>query len=107
RTHALAPRMIGRHAQLQELDAHLQAARGGAGRVVFLAGEAGVGKTRLLRAFIERVRAQEGTDVLQGHCYDGDPAVPYGPFIDALRALVRACGATAVAQAAGPWRDDL
>ena len=47
RTRALAPSMIGRSAQLRDLEQHLDLARAGAGRVVFVAGDAGVGKTRL------------------------------------------------------------
>src|SRR6266542_3767320 len=54
---ALAPRMIGRQAQLRELNEHLDLARSGAGRVVFVVGEAGVGKTRLLREFARGTRA--------------------------------------------------
>lgn len=103
----LAPQMVGRHAELQALDEHLQQARTGSGRVVLIAGEAGVGKTRLARAFTERAREQVGTETLLGHCYDEDPAVPYGPFIDALRSFLRSVGAQEMIAAAGPWAGNL
>jgi predicted ATPase len=106
-SHALAPRLIGRQAQLQMHDEHLQRARTGAGQVVLLAGEAGVGKTRLTRAFLERARATSGVEILQGYCAEERPAVPYGPFIGALRSFVRGAGATTLLQAAGPLGGDL
>src|SRR6266508_6247961 len=96
RNRALAPSMIGRQDQLRELHEHLALAHGGAGRVVFVAGDAGVGKTRLLREFAGRVRSTEGAAVLEGHCYDENPAPPYGPFADALHPLIRERGPEAV-----------
>ncbi|HEY3228764.1 MAG TPA: AAA family ATPase, partial [Roseiflexaceae bacterium] len=74
---------------------------GGAGRLVCLAGDAGIGKTRLLREFITHVRSSAGAEILEGHCYDEHPASPYGPFVDALRAFARARGNAALAHAAG------
>jgi ATP/maltotriose-dependent transcriptional regulator MalT len=99
--------MIGRHDQLRELEGHLQSVRGGAGQVVFVGGDAGVGKTRLLREFAAVARAQGGAEILEGRCYDEDPAMPYGPFVDAIRAAVRESGPEVVAQACDPWTDDL
>jgi predicted ATPase len=106
-TRSLAPSMIGRSAQLRDLEQHLDLARAGAGRVVFVAGDAGIGKTRLLREFAGRVRSSEGAAVLEGHCYDENPAPPYGPFADALRPLIRERGPEAVARAVGAWAADL
>lgn len=107
RNRALAPTMIGRESQLQELEAYYHLARGGSGSVVFVAGEAGVGKTRLVREFAERVGALAGTKVLEGRCYDEEPSVPYGPFVDAIRSAMRDQGAGAVVEAAGPVTADL
>jgi len=103
---ALAPAMIGRQAQLRELEEYLEQTRGGAGRLVFLVGDAGVGKTRLLREFAGRVQA-DGVTLLEGHCYDERPAPPYGPFVDVLRAFVRQRGPDSVAQVAGAWASSL
>jgi transcriptional regulator with XRE-family HTH domain len=104
---ALAPILVGRQAQLRELEEHLALASSGAGRVVFIAGDAGVGKTRLLREFITRVRSPTGAEVLEGHCYDERPASPYGPFVDALRAFARERGPAALSQRAGALADAL
>jgi DNA-binding CsgD family transcriptional regulator len=103
---ALAPTMIGRQAQIRELEEYLEQTRASAGRLVFVVGDAGVGKTRLLREFAGRVQA-DGVTLLSGHCYDEQPAPPYGPFVDALRALVRQRGPDAVAQVAGAWASSL
>ncbi|HET9224019.1 MAG TPA: AAA family ATPase, partial [Roseiflexaceae bacterium] len=103
---ALAPSMIGRRDQLGELESYLQASRGGVGQVIFLGGEAGVGKTRLLREFAAKARASGGAEILEGRCYDEDPAMPYGPFVDAIRAAVRESGPDIVAQAYDPWTED-
>ncbi|MGZ4639239.1 MAG: ATP-binding protein, partial [Actinomycetes bacterium] len=58
-----------------------------AGGVVLLAGDAGVGKTRLLAELREQARA-EGWRVIVGHCLDfGDSALPYLPFSEAFGRL--------------------
>jgi predicted ATPase len=104
----LAPNMIGRHAQIAECEARLLLARGGIGQIVLIAGEAGIGKSRLVREFVARAEATEGgVAILTGHCYDEDAPVPYAPLLDALRELVREQGAAVVAAAAGAWAGDL
>ncbi len=51
-------------------------------RTVLLAGDAGVGKTRLLRELVDRA-AVAGWRTLVGHCLDfGDSALPYLPFTE-------------------------
>src|SRR5437868_10886727 len=98
---ALAPRMIGRQAQLRALDEHLRVASSGAGRVVLLAGEAGVGKTCLLRTFLAQARAMPAIGILEGFCYEEEMTVPYAPLIGVLRGYVRTHGAAALRAAAG------
>jgi DNA-binding CsgD family transcriptional regulator len=99
----LTPHIIGRQPQLQALAEHLAAARQGAGRLVLISGDAGGGKTRLLREF----QAQAAAPSLEGYCYDEEPAVPYGPWLQILGRLVRAAGSAAVREQAGPWLADL
>ncbi|NTU79418.1 MAG: AAA family ATPase, partial [Chloroflexales bacterium] len=84
---ALAPTLIGRQPQLAALRGHFAQARAGVGQVVLLAGEAGVGKTRLLREFAQAAAAEGGVAIYSGHCYDERPAPPYGPFAELLRRL--------------------
>src|SRR5262249_12123786 len=78
----------GRTAELRRLTQRLDDSRGGRVGVVLLAGEPGIGKTRLLIEVAETARAQ-GTLVLWGRCYEGEAARPFGPFAEALGEYVR------------------
>ncbi|QIX25370.1 AAA family ATPase [Nocardioides sp. JQ2195] len=88
--------LVGRDAELAELSSTLGIlptrveARPGADaqpHVVLLAGDAGVGKTRLLTA-LRDVAFAEGWQVVAGHCLDfGDSALPYLPFSEVMGRL--------------------
>ena len=75
--------MVGRDEQLRELDRCWQQARGGSRRVAMLAGEPGIGKTRLATEFCRGAYADAAL-VLLGRCYE-ESLVPYQPFVEALR----------------------
>src|SRR4051794_35860217 len=76
-----AARFVGRAEQLEALRARWAALAGPGSRLVFLAGEAGIGKTTLAARFAREVGAES---VLFGRC-DEDPVVPYQPFVEAFR----------------------
>jgi DNA-binding SARP family transcriptional activator/Tfp pilus assembly protein PilF len=57
--------------------------------VVVIEGEAGIGKTRLLREVVRRVR-DDGGVALGARCHDDESGVPYGPVVDLLRQALRA-----------------
>jgi DNA-binding NarL/FixJ family response regulator len=76
--------LVGRATELARLNEAAARARGGSGSVLLLAGEAGVGKSRLA----EEV-AGPGDLVLRGAATGGATAA-YGPIVDALRARLRA-----------------
>ena len=82
--------MVGRDTELAAIAASLgvRPARPADALVdVLLAGDAGVGKTRLLRA-LRDVAVDEGWQVYVGHCLDfGDSALPYLPFSEVLGRL--------------------
>lgn len=99
--------MVGRDQQLGELEKTLDQACAGAGRVVFISGEAGSGKTRLLREFLQRNQRDDHGIILEGFCYDEDASVPYAPFIDAMRRFVRGAGVEIVRERAGVWVNEL
>src|SRR5262245_59240437 len=82
------PPFTGRTAELRRLTRVLEEARAGHGGVVLLAGEPGIGKTRLLAEVAETARAQ-GALVPWGRCYEGEAARPFGPFAEALGEYVR------------------
>jgi class 3 adenylate cyclase len=77
---------VGRDADLDRLGQLWKEAAAGERRVAFLAGEPGVGKTRLAVELATRVH-DEGATVLAGRC-DEDLGVPYQPFVEALRHFV-------------------
>ncbi|MEU5249772.1 AAA family ATPase, partial [Streptomyces asoensis] len=78
---------IGREEELARLSGVLERARGGEARAVLIAGDAGVGKTRVLDEIAARA-ARSGTTVLTGHCVDlGDVGLPYLPFTEILGRL--------------------
>ena len=79
--------IVGRADELGRLLAHVQRAAEGRSSAVLVAGDAGVGKTRLLDEFTARA-AERGVLVLAGHCVDlGDVGLPYLPFVDLLRPI--------------------
>lgn len=89
--------LVGRARELDRLDEALGAAGGSRGSTVLVAGEAGIGKTRLVSEFAARARAT-GATVLVGRCVDlVGAALPYLPFVEALRPLADAPEALRVA----------
>jgi len=79
--------LVGRRDELRSLSAALDAAAAGSAGAVLLAGEAGVGKTRLIAEAVGRAQAA-GFVVLTGRCLDtGEATLPYLPFTEALRGL--------------------
>jgi predicted ATPase len=82
---------VGREAELAQLRAAFDAAVAGRASLIAVAGEPGIGKTALCEQLAHYVEEHLGR-TLVGHCYaDGSPAIPYQPFVDALRALVLLC----------------
>lgn len=104
---ALAPAMFGRQAQIHELQEYLKQVQRGVGQVVLIAGEAGIGKTRLIREFVRGLHAIRGAEVIEGHCYDEQPAVPFGPFVELMRLLAQAYDTNTLAQFVGPGAGEL
>jgi transcriptional regulator with XRE-family HTH domain len=78
---ATMPPLVGRQRELALLERHL----GGHGPpLLFLAGEPGIGKTRLLHAAIPRAVAQ-GWRVLEGGCQRRGGQKPYAPLLEAVQ----------------------
>jgi len=79
---------VGRDDHLARLVGLVPQAGAGEPRIVLVAGEPGIGKTRLL-AEACRAAHERGAWVLYGRC-DEEPLAPYQPFVEALGRLVRA-----------------
>jgi class 3 adenylate cyclase len=75
--------LVRRDAQLGRLEDSLLEARRGHGRLVVLAGEAGIGKTRLASELADQAR-RLGSTVLWGGCSEAELSLPYLPFVEAI-----------------------
>jgi DNA-binding SARP family transcriptional activator len=80
---------VGRKRELAALLGALGDALSGTGRLVVVGGEPGIGKSRLAEELAGRA-ASEGAEVLWGRCWEEGGAPPYWPWVQALRAGVRA-----------------
>jgi DNA-binding CsgD family transcriptional regulator/tetratricopeptide (TPR) repeat protein len=103
----ISPALIGRRAELADLEAAFAAARRGEPATVLLGGEAGIGKSRLAAEFAAHARA-EGGRVLAGGCLElGAEGLPFAPFTAVLRELMREIGAPGVIGLLGGRAGDL
>jgi class 3 adenylate cyclase len=100
--------MVGRDAELQQLAGLLDVVRGGRGRVAFVVGEPGLGKSRLLAEFkawalastrnpesgsgaadgSAPVEAERPLTWVEGHCVSYGRNLPYHLLIDLIRSIV-------------------
>src|SRR5262245_60392818 len=80
--------MVGRDAEVSELDRVLALAGEGAGSIVVISGEAGIGKTRLC-AELRGWHRRRGGRVLLGRAAPQEASIPYAALADALRAARR------------------
>ncbi len=81
-------RLIARDKELRELKGYIDLAISGQGQMVLVAGEPGIGKTRLSREAMVYARLR-GARVLTGACYEQEATVPYLPFVEAMRTYIR------------------
>jgi tetratricopeptide (TPR) repeat protein len=79
--------LVGRGVEMDRLLAVLDAVGSGLGRVALLAGEPGVGKTRLAQELM-RQAGERGFRVLAGRCYEQYASLPFYPFVEALTAAM-------------------
>src|SRR5439155_19588524 len=79
---------VGRERELAELFAGLDDAFAGRGRLFLLAGEPGIGKSRLADELAHRAR-QQGADVFVGRCWEAGGAPAFWPWSQALRTRAR------------------
>ena len=75
--------LLEREPLLADLNARLAETRTGQGRLVMVSGEAGIGKSALVDAFVGGL--PRGTQVLHGACDPVTPARPFAPIIDMAR----------------------
>ncbi|MFL6075219.1 MAG: helix-turn-helix transcriptional regulator [Mycobacteriales bacterium] len=97
--------IVGRDDELRAVEGALTAARGGRGGAVFLAGEGGIGKSRLAGAAADLAFAAD-MSLMQGRGSAVGPMVPFRSLTEALLSLVRAGDPLDPAEL-GPYRSVL
>jgi predicted ATPase len=98
---------VGREAELAALAVDLDAATtGGRGGVVLLAGEPGIGKTRLAEELAAQATAQ-GALVLWGRCWEGEGAPAFWPWVQIVRAYLEAADPAVLRQDMGAGGADI
>jgi class 3 adenylate cyclase len=102
----LCPVLVRREDQLAALEDALLSAHRSDGRFLVLAGEAGIGKTRLATE-LSRSARRLGCTVLWGGCSEAELALPYLPLIEAIGNHLNDEGVASVAERLGPERREL
>jgi len=80
------PVLVGRDQEIKQLTQYLESASKGKGVTVFICGEAGVGKTRLVDEFLSRAEKTR-VEILSGWCLS-EAAIPYFPFSEAFNSYL-------------------
>ena len=105
--HFSSPVFVGRSDELKSLLSTADAVASGEASFALVGGEAGVGKSRLVSETAGRLR-ERGWLVLEGGAVPlGEDGLPFGPIVEALRALVRDIDPERIAAAAGQSRPEL
>jgi len=84
---------VGRQREMQLLCGALDKAQAGSDQIVMLAGDAGIGKTRLCQEFASEA-ARRAIPTVWGRCFEEPGAPPYWPWIQAIRAMIGGCDDT-------------
>ena len=84
----LCPVLVGRRAEIQALESALDEALAGRGGCVVITGEAGIGKSRLMRE-LARLAAGQQVPVVMGRAVPASASAPYRPVTEALLQLLR------------------
>jgi class 3 adenylate cyclase len=103
---SLCPVLVQRDDQLAILEGALMDSHRGDGGIAVLAGEAGIGKTRLANELAVLAR-QLGSEVLWGTCSEAELSLPYLPFVEALGNYLDAQDSEAIGSRLGPTRREL
>src|SRR5580693_1303616 len=84
----LCPVLVGRRAEIQALESALAGVLAGRGGCAVITGEAGIGKSRLIRE-LARMAAGRQVPVVMGRAVPASASAPYRPVTEALLQLLR------------------
>src|SRR5689334_3283264 len=82
----LCPVLVGRAPLVAALERLTERTGAGRGATALLAGEAGIGKSRLVTEVRGRA-GRRGMTILVSHCFEPNRVLPYAPLFDLLRGL--------------------
>ncbi|HTG32565.1 MAG TPA: AAA family ATPase [Thermoanaerobaculia bacterium] len=102
--------MAGRGGAYGQLQEGWNRALAGTVHLTLVAGEPGIGKTRLIESFLDAATSERRRGVLAGRCHEMSPLVPYRPFLEILRGALAAeaeGGARALAQVPAEVLEDI
>jgi predicted ATPase len=102
----VSPVLVGRIQEMDTLERALHSAQRGAGQCIVIAGEAGVGKSRLLSEICRRAEVERFL-ILRGYCFEQDAAFPYAPLVDALRTHLARCVPLEINERLGPFAPEI
>jgi DNA-binding SARP family transcriptional activator/tetratricopeptide (TPR) repeat protein len=97
---------IGRDSELRELRRGVDRAVAGRGSLFLVAGEPGIGKSRLIDEFARHCRGR-GMHVVWGRCWEGKGAPPFWPWVQLLRACLRTTEPATLLADLGPGAEQL
>src|SRR6185295_1729008 len=86
----LSSKFVGRGEELHLLRTALDESVAGSGRLILLAGEPGIGKTRTAQELTAHA-ARGGVRVHTGRCHGGEGAPAYWPWIQVVRGYAEEC----------------
>src|SRR5262249_3050155 len=102
----VCPVLVGRAGPLSAAFQTLDHARAARGSTVLVSGEAGIGKSRLVRAMIEPA-GPAGFVAAKGGCFDAARAHPYAPVLALVRVLATTVSAAVAAHYFAPGAVEL
>jgi len=97
---------VGRQREMETLAAALDAALSGRGQIVMLAGEPGIGKTRVAQE-VAGLAEQRGARVFWGWCYEQEGAPPYWPWVQIIRSYITVTEPDQLRALTGPGAADI
>ncbi len=101
------PPFVGRTREWEQLSSALSKARSGAGHLVLILGEAGMGKTRLGEEFLRWAHEHAGAQALYGRCYELQNPMPLHLWVEVLRQGVSQLTRADLAEVPPAWVAEL
>ena len=97
---------VGRLQEMRVLQSALEDVLSGHGRLVMLAREPGIGKTRTVQELAAHAQTR-GAQVPWGRCYEGEGAPPYWPWVQLLKTYLERTSPSELRAELGPGASNI